>query len=86
MIKAVIGTDRRELNIRIYEMMMRSGWGSTLEANEYVVKVLGKGFRRVGEQSLTVDVKGLTRGNLEILSVENILCTILLPICCNIRD
>ena len=86
MIKAVIGTDRRELNIRIYEMMMRSGWGSTLEANEYVVKVLGKGFRRLGEQSLTVDVKGLTRGNLEILSVENILCTILLPVCYNIRE
>ncbi|KAK7838320.1 protein thylakoid assembly 8 [Quercus suber] len=69
LIKAVIGVDRRESTVRIYEMMMRSGWGSTLEANEHVVKVLGKGFRRLGEQSLAVDVKGLTKGNLEKLRV-----------------
>ena len=42
---------------------------STLEANEFVVKVLGKGFRSLGEQSLVVDVKGLTRDNLEKLRV-----------------
>ena len=46
--------DRRELTVRIYEMMRRSKWGSTLEANEFVVKVLGKGFRSLGEQSLVV--------------------------------
>ena len=46
--------DRRESTVRIYEMMRRSKWGSTLEANEFVVKVLGKGFRSLGEQSLVV--------------------------------
>ena len=61
--------DKRESTVRIYEMMMRSKWGSTLEANEFVVKLLGKGFRSLGEQSLVVDVKGLTRGNLEKLRV-----------------
>ena len=61
--------DRRELTVRIYEMMRRSKWGSTLEANEFVVKVLGKGFRSLGEQSLVVDFKGLTRDNLEKLRV-----------------
>ena len=61
--------DRRESTVRIYEMMRRSKWGSTLEAIEFVVKVLGKGFRSLGEQSLVVDVKGLTRDNLEKLRV-----------------
>ena len=46
--------DRRESTVRIYEMMRRSKWGSTLKANEFVVKVLGKGFRSLGEQSLVV--------------------------------
>ena len=62
-------SDRRESTVRIYEMMRRSKWGSTLEANEFVVKVLGKGFRSLGEQSLVVDFKGLTRDNLEKLRV-----------------
>ena len=61
--------DRRESTVRIYEMMRRNKWGSTLEANEFVVTVLGKGFRSLGEQSLVVDVKGLTRDNLEKLRV-----------------
>ena len=61
--------DRRESTVRIYEMMRRSKWGSTLEAIEFVVKVLGKGFRSLGEQSFVVDVKGLTRDNLEKLRV-----------------
>ena len=61
--------DRRESTVRIYGMMRRSKWGSTLKANEFVVKVLGKGFRSLGEQSLVVDVKGLTRDNLEKLRV-----------------
>ena len=60
-------SDRRESTVRIYEMMRRGKWGSTLEANEFVVKVLGKGFRSLGEQSLVVDFKGLTRDNLEKL-------------------
>ncbi|KAF3945741.1 hypothetical protein CMV_027913 [Castanea mollissima] len=69
LIKAVIGADRRESTVRIYEMMKRSGWGSTFEADEYVVKVLSKGLRRLGEESLAVEVKGLSRANLEKLSV-----------------
>ena len=41
----VIGADRRESTVKIYEMKKRSGWGSTFEADEYVVKVLSKGLR-----------------------------------------
>ena len=55
--------------VRIYAMMKRSGWGSTFEADEYVVKVLSKGLRRLGEESLAVEVKGLSRSNLEKLRV-----------------
>ena len=69
LIKAVIGADRRESTVRIYAMMKRSGWGSTFEADEYVVKVLSKGLRRLGEESLAVEVKGLSRSNLEKLRV-----------------
>ena len=69
LIKAVIGADRWESTVRIYEMMKRSGWGSTFEADEYVVKVLSKGLRRLGEESLAVEVKELSRSNLEKLRV-----------------
>ena len=69
LIKAVIGADRRESTVRIYEMKKRSGWGSTFEADEYVVKVLSKGLRRLGEENLAVEVKGLSRSNLEKLRV-----------------
>ena len=69
LMKAVIGADRRELTVRIYEMMKRSGLGSTFEVDEYVVKVLSKGLRRLGEESLAIEVKGLSRINLEKLRV-----------------
>ena len=58
LMKAVIGADRRELTVRIYEMMKRSGLGSTFEVDEYVVKVLSKRSRRLREESLAVEVKG----------------------------
>ena len=69
LIKAIIGAHRRESMVRIYEMMKQSGWGSTFEGDEYVVKVLSKGLRRLREESLVVEVKGLSRGNLEKLRV-----------------
>ncbi len=69
LIKVVIAADRRESTVRIYEMMKRSGWGSTIEADDYVVRVLSKGLRRLGEEGLADEVKNLSRGNLEKLRV-----------------
>uniref|UniRef100_A0A2N9J5G9 Uncharacterized protein n=1 Tax=Fagus sylvatica TaxID=28930 RepID=A0A2N9J5G9_FAGSY len=69
LIKVVIAADRRESTVRIYELMKRSGWGSTIEADDYVVRVLSKGLRRLGEEGLADEVKNLSRGNLEKLRV-----------------
>ncbi|KAL0015499.1 hypothetical protein SO802_002568 [Lithocarpus litseifolius] len=70
LIKAVISADRRESTIKIYKMMKRSGWRSTFEADEYVVKALSKELRRLEEESLAIEVKGaLSKGNLEGLRV-----------------
>ncbi|PRQ50986.1 hypothetical protein RchiOBHm_Chr2g0139281 [Rosa chinensis] len=60
LIKAVIGADRRESTVRIYEVLKRKGWGSSsFKADEYMVRVLSKGLRRLGEAELAdeVDVK-----------------------------
>nr|POF09480.1 hypothetical protein CFP56_49245 [Quercus suber] len=46
------------------------GWvGGTFKVDEYVVKVLSKGLRRLREESLAVEVKGLSRGHSEKLRV-----------------
>lgn len=66
LVKAVIGAERRESTVRIYEMMKRSGWGSSFEADEYLVRVLSKGLKRLGEEGLGDEVK---RVNLEKLRV-----------------
>ncbi|XP_009346109.2 protein THYLAKOID ASSEMBLY 8, chloroplastic-like [Pyrus x bretschneideri] len=74
LIRAVIGADRRESTVRIYEMLKRNGWGSIgFKADEYMVRVLSKGLRRLGEAGLAdeVDLKFGSRlkGSLENSSV-----------------
>ncbi|KAL6140864.1 hypothetical protein ACLB2K_059157 [Fragaria x ananassa] len=57
LIRAVVGADRRESTVRIYEMLKRNGWGtSSFKADEYMVKVLSKGLRRLGEAELSDEV------------------------------
>ncbi|KAI4355615.1 hypothetical protein L6164_004371 [Bauhinia variegata] len=57
LIKAVIGANRRESTVRIYGLMKEGGWGSTVEPDEYVVKVLSKGFKSFGEQDLAEEAE-----------------------------
>lgn len=57
LIKAVIGAGRRESTVRIYGLMRRSGWGSSVEADEYVAKVLSKGLKSLGEEGLSLEVE-----------------------------
>lgn len=52
LIKAVVGAQSRESTVRIYRMMKRSGWGSVVEPDEYVVKVLVNGLKGFGEHDL----------------------------------
>ncbi|CAB4303091.1 unnamed protein product [Prunus armeniaca] len=74
LIRAVVTADRRESTVKIYEMLKRNGWGSSdFKADEYMVRVLSKGLRRLGEVGLAdeVDMKfgSPYEGNLEKLSV-----------------
>lgn len=56
LMKAVISGDRRESTVRIYRMMRRNGWGSTIKADDYMVRVLSKGLRRLGEMELADEI------------------------------
>ncbi|KAF8393398.1 hypothetical protein HHK36_021641 [Tetracentron sinense] len=49
LIKALIDGARKESTVRIYEVMKRSGWRRRTVADEYVVKVLSRGLRKLGE-------------------------------------
>ncbi|KAL2338053.1 hypothetical protein Fmac_012499 [Flemingia macrophylla] len=51
LIKAVVGAKRRESTVRIYELMKKSGYGSAVAADEYVVKVLVNGLNNFGEEA-----------------------------------
>ncbi|XP_042043828.1 protein THYLAKOID ASSEMBLY 8, chloroplastic-like [Salvia splendens] len=56
MVKPLIGAERKESTVRIYEMMKRSGMGSTWEVDEYLGRVLSKGLRRFGEGKLADEI------------------------------
>lgn len=53
LIKAVVNAGRVESAKRIYEIMRRSGWGA---ADDYVIKVLSNGLRRLGEENVANDL------------------------------
>ncbi|KAL2338047.1 hypothetical protein Fmac_012493 [Flemingia macrophylla] len=57
LIKAVVGAKRRESTVRIYEHMKKSGYGSAVEADEYVVKVLVNGLNSFGEEALAEELR-----------------------------
>ncbi|XP_051119014.1 protein THYLAKOID ASSEMBLY 8, chloroplastic-like [Andrographis paniculata] len=56
LVMAVIGAERKESTVRIYQMMKRSGWGSTYEIDEYLGRVLAKGLRRFGEEGMADEI------------------------------
>ncbi|XP_021732072.1 uncharacterized protein LOC110698864 [Chenopodium quinoa] len=60
LVKALIGAKRRESMVRIYGVMKKCGWGcsgSGVEVDEYLAKVLSKGLKRFGEESLGREVE-----------------------------
>lgn len=57
LIKSVVGAKRRDSMIRVYEMMKRSGWGSDVEPDEYIVKVLINGFKGFGDEELAQQIQ-----------------------------
>ncbi|KAF8388953.1 hypothetical protein HHK36_025636 [Tetracentron sinense] len=73
LIKALIAAKRTESTIRVYGLMKKCGWGSKIKADEYVVQVLSRGLRRLGEKSVSDEVDTefvkFCGGNFEKLSV-----------------
>ncbi|KDP37264.1 hypothetical protein JCGZ_06320 [Jatropha curcas] len=72
-IRGVVDAGRRESTVKICEMMRRGGCGDTWPADEYVVNVLCKGLRRMGEVDLANEVEkefgGIFKPKFENLSV-----------------
>ncbi|ESQ27011.1 hypothetical protein EUTSA_v10019037mg [Eutrema salsugineum] len=67
LIKAVVGAERRETAVRIYEMMREGGWGSeSWQADEYVAEVLRKGLKRLGEEDLATQVAATQNSLLRV--------------------
>ncbi|CAI9773554.1 unnamed protein product [Fraxinus pennsylvanica] len=56
LIKALIYAERKESTVRIYEMMRRSGWGSSVTVDEYSGKVLSRGLRIFGEEKMADEI------------------------------
>ncbi|KAF7123091.1 hypothetical protein RHSIM_Rhsim12G0201300 [Rhododendron simsii] len=56
LVKALITTERTESTVRIYNLMKRSGWGSTFPSYYYVSNVLSKGLRRLGEETIAEEI------------------------------
>lgn len=63
LVKALIEAGRVEYVVRIYEVMKKSGWGSSFEVDdEYMAKVLSKGLRRMGESKLADEIEAQLKG------------------------
>ncbi|CAO2813350.1 unnamed protein product [Amaranthus hypochondriacus] len=59
LVKGLIAAEKRESTVRIYGVMKKCGWGSRglgVEVDEYLAKVLSKGFRKFGELGLAKQV------------------------------
>ncbi|XP_074312519.1 protein THYLAKOID ASSEMBLY 8, chloroplastic [Silene latifolia] len=59
LIRGLVASERRESLVRVYRVMKRAGWGvlgSGVEVDEYLGKVLSKGFKRFGEVDLAKEV------------------------------
>ncbi|KAL8098271.1 protein THYLAKOID ASSEMBLY 8, chloroplastic [Apium graveolens] len=56
LIKAVVNAGRVDSTVRIYRLMRSGGWGPSCAADDYVVRVLINGLRRLGEESVANEV------------------------------
>lgn len=56
LIKALVNAGRVESTVRIYRMMKRSEWEPSCAADDYVVRVLSNGLRRLGEENVANEI------------------------------
>ncbi|KAE9621379.1 hypothetical protein Lal_00032076 [Lupinus albus] len=64
LMKVVIEAKRRESTVRIYGLMKKCGWGSVVEPDEYVVRVLVNGLKSFDEIALAEEVQNECNGPL----------------------
>ncbi|XP_043723426.1 protein THYLAKOID ASSEMBLY 8, chloroplastic [Telopea speciosissima] len=63
LVKALIAAERTESVVRVYGLMKRCGWvsasasASASATDEYVVKILSRGLRRLGEERVADEVE-----------------------------
>ncbi|KAF9613414.1 hypothetical protein IFM89_008244 [Coptis chinensis] len=56
LIRALVAAERKESLVRIYGVLKNGGAGSMYEVDEYVVKVLSRGLKRLGEGKVGEEV------------------------------
>ncbi|KAI3898944.1 hypothetical protein MKW92_040318 [Papaver armeniacum] len=56
LIKGLISAGRKESVVRVYRLMKEGKWGSGASVDEYVVRILSKGLRRMGENDVADEV------------------------------
>ncbi|XP_026451278.1 protein THYLAKOID ASSEMBLY 8, chloroplastic-like [Papaver somniferum] len=56
LIKGLISAGRKESVVRVYRLMKEGEWGSGVSVDEYVVRILSKGLRRLGENDVADEV------------------------------
>ncbi|KAI3996026.1 hypothetical protein MKX01_037523 [Papaver californicum] len=56
LIKGLISACRKESVVRVYKLMKEGEWGSGVSVDEYVVRILSKGLRRLGENDVADEV------------------------------
>ncbi|KAL9247344.1 hypothetical protein vseg_020785 [Gypsophila vaccaria] len=67
LVRALIGAHRREALVHFYKVIRRAGWGvvgSSVEVDEYLGRVLVKGFVRFGEVELAKEVESVLEAYL----------------------
>ncbi|MCL7050739.1 hypothetical protein MKW94_011858 [Papaver nudicaule] len=73
LIKGLVAAGRKESVVRVYRLMQEGEWGSGASVDEYVVRILSKGLRRMGENGVADEVDAefgvSVDGVLEKLSV-----------------
>ncbi|WMV08001.1 hypothetical protein MTR67_001386, partial [Solanum verrucosum] len=52
LVRVLVAGEHVESTIRIYELMKKNGRGSRFEIDEYVAKVLRRGFKRFGKEEM----------------------------------
>ncbi|KAF3621278.1 putative transcription factor bHLH68-like isoform 1 [Capsicum annuum] len=56
LVRALVEGEQVESTVRVYELMKKSGWGTTYGIDEYVAKVLRRGFKRFGKEQMADEV------------------------------